>query len=458
VLGLNDGPPASSLRGAQRSGLPYAPLCGTRLYLRNPTVGHATTLEKVTSFLRDHVWHGEEIVTFVKKEVYRDAFREHAEATPQTGAQTAPEGAPQPALVDPMQTGLAVVPPHLGLDVDAPTPELVLGRWYGLRGVPDAYFGVMMPQAIAPAILGGREPSVSALTASERTALVYLVAFDLQRFELRFTLGTEHPRLGWSPRTPPDVRDPRLPGPDGIDTPAPLVITGMAPPEDTARTVAAFAGGFKREHGAFRAGTLAERNHGSHYGFIEEGVVFSRLQPGLATVFTTLAGEVSLKTWKTADNERLAGIRDARQNGVPIVEFSPRRNASAPGALVGAWVAGNWSGSVNEELRTVRAGLCLLESPTTRFLIFAYFSSASPSAMARVFQAYRCHYAMHLDMNALEHTYFALYVSQGGRRSVEHLIDGMDVLDRHSGDRFAPRFVGYPDNRDFFYLMRRSIP
>ena len=93
-----------------------------------------------------------------------------------------------------------------------------------------------------------------------------------------------------------------------------------------------------------------------------------------------------------------------------------------------------------------------------RFLVFAYFSSASPSAMARVFQAYRCRYAMHLDMNALEHTYFAAYVSQAGRRTVEHLIDGMDVLDRQASGVLAPRFVGFPDNRDFFYLARRHAP
>ena len=232
----------------------------------------------------------------------------------------------------------------------------------------------------------------------------------------------------------------------------------MVPPTDAARTVAAFAGGFKRDHGAFRSGSLAERNHGSHYGFVEEGVVFSKLQPGLATVFTTVSGEVQMGTWSADDAARMASIRDARQNGVPLIDYDPRRKASVPGALVNAWGEGNWSGSANEDLRTVRAGLCEQDAEGRRFLVFAYFSSASPSAMARVFQAYHCRYAMHLDMNALEHTYFAAYVSQGGRRAVEHLIDGMDVLDRQAGGVLAPRFVGYPDNRDFFYLTRRRAP
>jgi hypothetical protein len=457
-LAIADGPGGTSLESARKSGLPFAPMCDGRLYLRNPTVGRASTLEKVTGFLRDHVWGGEQFVEFVKKELYQEAFREQGAPAVEVSAWAAPEAAPAAALVDSSQAELAVAPPHLGLDVDAPGPRLLLGRWYALRGIPDAYFSVLMPEAVDRNILLGHEASVSPLTGAESSALVYLVAFDLARFELRFTLGTDHPRLGWSPRPPPESYDPQLPGPDGIDSPAPLVITGMVPPMDGARTVAAFAGGFKREHGAFRFGALAERNHGSHYGFVEQGVVFSKLQPGLATVSTTVSGEVRMDTWTVADGARMASIRDARQNGVPLIDYDARRNVGVPGALVNVWGEGNWSGSANEDLRTVRAGLCLQDTRDRRFLVFAYFSSASPSAMARVLQAYRCRYAMHLDMNALEHTYFAAYVSLGGRRTVEHLIDGMDVLDRQAGGALAPRFVGFPDNRDFFYLTRRAGP
>ena len=449
---------ALALGSARRAGLPFVPLCDGRLYLRNPTVGRASALEKVTDFLRDHVWGGEKVVSFVKKELYRDAFLEQGEpaAVPSRGG--ALPFAPAAARIDPAKADLAVAPPHLGLEVESPRAQLLLGQWYGLRGLEDIYFSVLMPEAIERSLLYGHEASVNPLTGAESTALVYLVAFDLARFDLHFTLGTDHPRLGWSPRPPPGSRDPRLPGPDGIDSAAPLVITGMVPPTETARTVAAFAGGFKREHGAFRFGPLAERNHGSHYGFVEQGVLFSKLQPGLATVYQTVAGEVEMATWTDADRGRMATIRDARQNGVPLVEYDARRGAVVPGPLVNLWGEGNWSGSANEDLRTVRAGLCLQETGVRRYLVFAYFSSASPSAMARVFQAYGCRYGMHLDMNALEHTYFALYVSQGGQRTVEHLIDGMDVLDRHSGEQLAPRFLGFPDNRDFFYVTRRPAP
>jgi hypothetical protein len=89
-------------------------------------------------------------------------------------------------------------------------------------------------------------------------------------------------------------------------------------------------------------------------------------------------------------------------------------------------------------------------------LIFGYFSTATPSAMARVFQAYGCRYAMHLDMNALEHTYFALYSLKDGKIAVQHLIEGMAEVDRKGGDELAPRFLSFPDDRDFFYLTRKQ--
>jgi hypothetical protein len=229
----------------------------------------------------------------------------------------------------------------------------------------------------------------------------------------------------------------------------------MIKPSDVERTVAAFAGGFKRSHGAFRHGALAEQNHGSHYGFVEEGVIFSKLQPGLATVVVADDGRVDLRTWESSDNASLSRIRYARQNGVPLIEYDPARGRGIPGDFVTLWGPGNWSGSASEDLRTLRAGLCLQESTRGRFLIYGYFSAATPSAMARVFQAYGCRYAMHLDMNALEHTYLAAYVHQGEARVVEHLVMGMDEVDRTAGRQLVPRFLGFPDDRDFFYVTRK---
>ena len=284
------------------------------------------------------------------------------------------------------------------------------------------------------------------------------MALDLSQFEVGFELGTDHPRVGWSERSLASVRDPRLPGPDGIGSAAPLVLNGMVSPNLVARTAAAFAGGFKREHGAFHSGPLAEQNAGSHYGFIEQGAVFSKLQPGLATLLVTDTGTMQMKTWTHADDAQLEHIKHARQNGVPLIEYDAASGISKPGLLVSRWGPGNWSGSTEERFRTLRAGACLQETGSARYLIFGYFSTATPSAMARVFQAYGCRYAMHLDMNALEHTYFAVYTRKNRQIAVQHLIEGMAEVDRKGGNQLAPRFLGFPDDRDFFYFTRKEHP
>jgi hypothetical protein len=447
----------NELEEARDSDLPYAPLCSGSLYLRDPVVGHRTSLERVTDFLRDRVWGGERVVEFVKREFYKDKFLERT-TTGESPAKslTGLVGGPGPAEVAPETAAQALVTEHLGIDIEVPGHEVLPGQWYAVRDVPGVAVSAIAPQYISKRILLSRQASVNTLGPAESTALAYLVAFDLQTLDLHYALGTDHPRLEWSDRPPPSSQDSRLPGPDGIDSATPLVTNGMISPSDTARTVAAFAGGFKRSHGAFKFGPFATRNHGSHYGFVEEGVVFSKLQPGLATVFVNNDGQLDVSTWTIAANASLEHIRYARQNGVPLIQFDPARGIGVPGDLVNLWGAGNWSGSTKEDLRTVRAGLCLQQRDQRRYLLYAYFSGATPSAMARVFQAYGCRYAMHLDMNALEHTYLALYVRQGSQMAVEHVIDGMDVLDRTARRRLAPRFLAFPDDRDFFYFTRKA--
>jgi hypothetical protein len=220
---------------------------------------------------------------------------------------------------------------------------------------------------------------------------------------------------------------------------------------------ATFTGGFKRTHGAFRWSNLATTRKGSHYGFIENGVVLSTLQPGLATALVYADGRVELKTWSEKDDADVPRIRHARQNGVPILERDPKTSEVVAGARVRQWGAGNWSGSKDKKLRTVRAGLCMQESQGSQYLLYGYFSSATPSGMARVFQACGCSYAMLLDMNALEHTYLAVYHPEGEKLVTQHLIEGMGEVDTASKDgEPLPRFVSVADNRDFFYLLRRE--
>jgi hypothetical protein len=431
--------PGDALASARRSALAYAPLCGETLYLRNAVSGRRTALEATTQFLRDHVWRGEEIVGFVRREFYADAFIERGEAVAAATAATPGAVGPPPASA----ADAAVVPATLGIDVGT-RGALRIGHWYPASGAPGVWVSVARPSAL---------PVRKPLDAIEAEALDYLVAFDLAAFEVGFALGAEHPRLGWSDRVPASLRDDR-PGPDGIASAAPLVRLGMLSPALHARAAATFTGGFKREHGAFRHGALARSEQGSHYGLVEQGVVFSRLVPGLATLAVMDDGTVDMKTWSADDALRIGTIRHARQNGVALVERTA--GTSVPGPLVDQWGPGNWSGSADERLRSLRAGACLLEDGARRFLVYGWFSTATPRAMSQVFLAYGCRYAMHLDMNALEHTYLALYARAGSAITVQHLVSGMSVLDRESGGTLAPRFLGYADDRDFFYLLRRE--
>ena len=443
----------SALQRAAASALPYAPLCEGRLYLRNRAAGHFSDLERVTEFLRLNVWNGDDIVGFVRANFYQDAFRDTGtSAAAAEPAASAGGDAPPNAAITAAAAMQSVSAPNFAIDVEgAPSRHLALGRWYPVRYLPGVYAGMMRPQAVSDDIVKASDGAVNKLDAVEGPALVDLTAFDLSQFELSFSLGTDNPRLGWSFID----KHGGGPGPDGIDSAVPLVTNGMVSPAVLRRVVATFAGGFKREQGAFRSGDLAHVHQGSHYGFIEQGVVFSKLQPDLATLYVLDDGSVHMETWSETNNSLLPHVRFARQNGVPLIE----RNASGtsvPGALVKYWGAGNWSSSGDLQLRTLRAGACIVEAGGKQYLLHAVFSTATPSAMALVFQAYGCRYAMLLDMNALEHSYLALYARHGDRLAIEHPMHGMTDSDRSSGNDLVPRFLGFPDNRDFFCLVRRK--
>ena len=446
----------SQLSEAQDSGLPYAPLCDGRLFLRNQVSGSRTTLERTTDFLRDHVWKGEEVVRFVRDNFFKDSELEISKELAVDGSGQLDQG-PRPGLVDGEVADRSVITALHGFALSGTKPgQMTVGLWYPVVGLADVYASAIQPKTISNTILNG-PGTTNALDSVELRATDYMVAFDLDEFEIGYALGTDHPALGWSPRPPYSVRVGNMPGPDGVDSPKPLTVLGMVSPALTDRTVATFTAGFKRQHGAFKYGDYATVNFGMHYGFIEQGVILSKLHPNLSTLYVLNDGTIEMKTWQEEDNALLPQIKFARQNGVPLLERDPETGLGIPGDRVSQWGAGNWSGSAEAKLRTLRAGACVQESDDKRFLIYGYFSTATPSVMARTFQAYGCNYAMLLDMNALEHTYLALYVRRDGEVHVEHLIPGMSAVDKSaSGGNLIPRFIGFPDNRDLFYVMRRE--
>ena len=445
---------AETLATAAARRLPYVPLCGGKLYLRRRLRGAESGLETVVEFLRDRVWGGEVLVDAVKAQL-QDSQREVGELTASGALPGTVVGGPRPARVADPFVNAAIATERLGIGVDAPG-RLLTGQWYAARAQRGVFVSVMEPAAVAPDILDQHLGSVNPLDAVERAALTYLVAFDLAQFEVAFAMGTEHPRVDWSPRAFAAHARSEWPGPDGFATVSPLAMTGMVPPWQTARTVATFVGGFKRDHGAFKYGAFSRSENGNHYGFMEDGTVLSSLKAGLATLYVLVDGSVHMSTWVERDNRKLELVRYARQNGVALVERDHETGESRPGLLVNRWGPGNWSGSSESSLRALRAGMCLANQDGKSWLIYAYFSTATPSAMARVFQAYDCDYAMLLDMNALVHTYLALYQQGNHRVSIEHVVRDMSQADPVLRGTPVPRFLSTPDNRDFFYLTRRA--
>jgi len=441
---------------ARETDMPFAPICNGRLYLRNKVSGSRTGLERTAEFLRNNVWGGERIVGFVRSTFFKDSELETSTALAfDDSGELA--GGPGAALVNSSMEERKVISTRHGFVLDGTEPgQMTLGLWYPVSGLPDVFVSAFQPGAISDEIIDG--PGVAnRLDSVESRATGYMVAFDLAEFDIGFAVGTDHPGVEWSNRPPVSVRPRGVPGPDGFNTVAPLVRLGMVSPALTERTIATFTAGFKRQHGAFKYGDYPTLNYGLHYGFIEHGVILSKLQPNLSTLLVLQDGTIEMRTWQEEDNALLPQIRFARQNGVPLIELDPETGLYLPGDRVTLWGPGNWSGSANADLRTLRAGACIRETDSKRFLVYGYFSTATPSAMARTFQAYGCQYAMLLDMNALEHTYLALYVHNEDEVHVEHLIPGMSDVDKSQRDgTLIPRFVGFADNRDLFYLTRRE--
>lgn len=428
------------LQTAASSDLPFNPVCDWALYVRNPVRGNRTTREAVSQFLRDNVVFGDSIVNMIKGAFFQDAFMVSSEGFE---AEAEIDG------VDILGTALlASAPsmrPAMGFDLEGTDGgAMTAGAWYAVSDAPGIYASVMQPGMIAPEVFA--IPGANGLDGVENRADVYLVAFDMSQFDVGYELGTDHPALGWSPRPSGAGRHYQGPGPDGFDRPAPLVFNGMLSPDFYETVAATFTGGFKREHGAWRFGDYAGFNWGNHYGFMTHGVLFSRLWPNLATLYVLDDGSVHMGSWVEEDSDILPRLVTARQNGVPLIEDG------VPGDRVTSWGGGNWSGSAEANLRTLRGGACMRTVEGQQFLIYAYFSSATPSGMARTFQAYQCDYAMLLDMNSQELAYMALYTRNGGDLQTRHLVSGMASADPDG----AARFIEVPDNRDFFYLVRRD--
>jgi len=456
------GPTEAPIAKARRRPKPFVSLCDGALFLRNPTKGDVTTTEWAVDFLRSRVDGGEDAINMVKDTLYKDKFLVSAEldGKPDLSAQgtTKPGTGPIAARLAPAYKGVPMRPGVLGIRRAKGQGRMLVGSWYPSALAPQAvYVSTFFADAAPEDILKSHPNRVLPLNPVEKRAVVYLVAFDLAKYDVGFALGTDHPELTYSERTARKLKRKGWKGPDGFTTTAPFVSTGLVSPSEADKIAAVFTGGFKRRHSVFRVGQRGNTNGGHHYGFLSHGVVFSSLWPGLSTAAVDTDGKFTMKTWTQADGTAPARYRFARQNGVPLVERDPATGATVPGALVSNNFSGNWSGDKNNNVRTLRAGACWQQIDGREYLVYGYFSSHTPKAMARVFQAYECRHAMHLDMNMVGHVYLAIHARdrKSGEWRSEYLTKEMNTRDTFMKGERLHRFVGTPDNRDFFYLTTK---
>jgi len=439
---------------------PYVSLCGGKVFLRTQQIGNRYRIKwkKVADGDDSSMpWDYEDTsVDSAKEYLFGSADRESKANAMARHQQTETAVAPNNAKVS-RQSTIPIYNTRFALAEDT-GKHLNAGQWYKARNYEGVYLSLMKPGLVDKTILSSFRKRVAPINrvggngsqGSERDTVVTSVAMDLSKYSIGWNNGTKLPGVGWSRRAYGVKRKPRQ-GPDGFRSLRPqLAFPGVVHPLILPEVVGTFAGGFRRKDSAFKRGPLRGFNKGHHYGFMEKGVLMSTLVPNLATFITYTNGDVDIKTWTKEDNEKLHLVRDARQNGVPLIENGE------PSPLVRQWVPGNWFGSAKGELKTLRTSACILNKDGKRYLMISYFSSHTPNAVARVMQSYGCNYAMQFDINGLMLTYAAFFQrNDKGGFDIEHLYSPMRTEDVKANGFKAPRSIVTPNYKDFFYVIKR---
>jgi hypothetical protein len=221
----------------------------------------------------------------------------------------------------------------------------------------------------------------------------------------------------------------------GVDDPKPTVGsfhgTGRIPrdPSIAGRTVAAFNGGFKTEHG--------------HYGMMLKKRVLLPPVPTAATAAVTEDGRFVLGAWQPS-REIPVDVVSYRQNMDPLIDdgvFNPRGR--------GAWgaVLPNQKNLVGQQ--TERSGICLTKA---HHVLYVWGDDVGPDALGKAMQLADCDFGIHLDMNPY-HTGF-VFMSfhdtkfQNGKS--ETLTPLMAIGPR--------RYIDYNPKDFFFVTLREPAP
>ena len=236
---------------------------------------------------------------------------------------------------------------------------------------------------------------------------VKLIAMDMRQLELHMVGGIEDPRS-----TTGSAGDGRIPRVKSL----------------MERTVAAFNGAFKTEHGAY--GMMVARN------------VLLPPKDEAATAASLIDGTALMGTWP-AGVKVPATVDSYRQNMDPLVEngvVNPRRR----------YLWGFTLDSDITKMQTVRSGLCLSDKG---YMVYVWGDDVTAQTLGTAMNAAGCTYGLHLDMNPY-HTAFMFYRFE---------LEEDDARPKYEYKSAVPETMYSPHRyvngapKDFFYLALRDV-
>ena len=421
---------------------PYFPVCNGLIYLRlkRSSKTKLSLTEWTTEILRTTDF-GEDIINSVKPmlvSLKAESAEQELIEKEIAPSKAAMNHGPLAAKTHLQSNELPLVSSehNLGFTRKLSESPFYYGHWYQTNMHKGIFTGLFIPNLIPDDIKKSYPKKVFPIIEDEKDKLIYLTAYDLSEFTLRYAVGTTEPPINTNKGSYGRVASLRRS----------LVPIGSIPPYHLSNAVGVFVGGFKNRHSMILYGP----HKGKKYGYIEKGVELAPMSPGLATLSIDKRGHVKIDRWPSKLTDRIEARKEivsARQNGVMLI------HNDEPGPLVNSWHHGNWSADAKGVRQSLRSGVCLQEHQGKTYLIFMAFTSVTPSTMVKVMQSFSCRYGMHLDMNAHMYLHNAIYeINTDKSFKVEYLNKEMlypPGLKRH-------RFILDNNSRDFFYIMRKE--
>ena len=149
----------------------------------------------------------------------------------------------------------------MGIKTKKGNDFLQYGLWYESDLYDNIFVSLITPELISPDI---ENSYLKRTSRSELNKIVYLTAYDLTNLSINFVHGTKYP--GIPNKNKKSLRS--------------INLSGSIPPYMLNKSVGVFIGGYKKAHGRFKYG----EHKGKAYGYIENGVVLSKMEAGLATL------------------------------------------------------------------------------------------------------------------------------------------------------------------------------